>query len=191
MRCFGYCTGSSVWGKELTFFLDHYSLSVTVCIWRQAVTIQGDKVFWKPVGGHKRSRGCHLGWSLMWWFDIYFKDKIHRGELCAVFSKHIPFLVSSAIWSVTEYHLRPKLVYTWWEHLSITVVLPGPLLESQSYQRARPPFTCIVCKLCCCCCQVASVVSDSVRSHRGKPTRFPYPWDSPGKNTGVGFHFLL
>ena len=44
---------------------------------------------------------------------------------------------------------------------------------------------------CCCCCQVASVVSDSVRPHRRQPTRLPCPWDSPGKNTGVGCHFLL
>ena len=34
-------------------------------------------------------------------------------------------------------------------------------------------------------------MSDSVRSHRRKPTRLPCPWDSPGKNTGVGCHFLL
>ena len=45
--------------------------------------------------------------------------------------------------------------------------------------------------LCCCCCEVASVVSDSVRPHRRKPTRLPRPWDSPGKNTEVGCHFLL
>ena len=44
---------------------------------------------------------------------------------------------------------------------------------------------------CCCCCLVASVVSDSVRPHRRQPTRLPCPWDSPGKNTGVGCHFLL
>ena len=44
---------------------------------------------------------------------------------------------------------------------------------------------------CCSCCQVASVVSDSVRPHRWQPTRLPRPWDSPGKNTGVGCHFLL
>ena len=43
----------------------------------------------------------------------------------------------------------------------------------------------------CCCCQVASVVSDSVRPHRRQPTRLPRPWDSPGKNTAVGCHFLL
>ena len=30
-----------------------------------------------------------------------------------------------------------------------------------------------------------------VRPHRQQPTRLPCPWDSPGKNTGVGCHFLL
>ena len=34
-------------------------------------------------------------------------------------------------------------------------------------------------------------MSDSVRPHRRVPTRLPHPWDSPGKNTGVGCHFLL
>ena len=27
--------------------------------------------------------------------------------------------------------------------------------------------------------------------HRRRPTKLPRPWDSPGKNTGVGCHFLL
>ena len=31
----------------------------------------------------------------------------------------------------------------------------------------------------------------TVRPHRRQPTRLPHPWDSPGKNTGVGCHFLL
>ena len=34
-------------------------------------------------------------------------------------------------------------------------------------------------------------MSDSVRPHRQQPTRLPGPWDSPGKNTEVGCHFLL
>ena len=34
-------------------------------------------------------------------------------------------------------------------------------------------------------------MSDSVRPHRRQSTRLPRPWDSPGKNTGVGCHFLL
>ena len=34
-------------------------------------------------------------------------------------------------------------------------------------------------------------MSDSYGPHRRQPTRLPRPWDSPGKNTGVGCHFLL
>ena len=49
-----------------------------------------------------------------------------------------------------------------------------------------------ILKCCCCyCCWVASVVSDSVWPQRRQPTRLPHPWDSLGKNAGVGCHFLL
>ena len=48
-------------------------------------------------------------------------------------------------------------------------------------------FLCLICVLLL----VASVVSDSVQHHRRQPTRLPCPWDSPGKITGVGCHFLL
>ena len=34
-------------------------------------------------------------------------------------------------------------------------------------------------------------MSDPVRPHRQQPTRLPHPWDSLGKNTGMGCHFLL
>ena len=34
-------------------------------------------------------------------------------------------------------------------------------------------------------------MSNSVQLHRWQPTRLPHPWDSPGKNTGVGCHFFL
>ena len=34
-------------------------------------------------------------------------------------------------------------------------------------------------------------MSNSVRPHRRQPTRLARPWDSPGKNTGVGCHFFL
>ena len=46
-------------------------------------------------------------------------------------------------------------------------------------------------------CLVAAVVAKSlqscltVRNHRRQPTRLRHPWDSPGKNTGVGCHFLF
>ena len=64
-------------------------------------------------------------------------------------------------------------------HLSVLV----------EHNRHRIPRLCKV--LCCCYCEVASVVSDSVRPHRRQPTRLPSPWDSPGKNTGVGCLFLF
>ena len=35
------------------------------------------------------------------------------------------------------------------------------------------------------------MVSDYLRSHGLQPTRLLCPWDSPGKGTGVGCHFLL
>ena len=34
-------------------------------------------------------------------------------------------------------------------------------------------------------------MSSSVQPHWRQPTRLLWTWDSPGKNTGVGFHFLL
>ena len=37
----------------------------------------------------------------------------------------------------------------------------------------------------------ASVVCNSVRPHRRQPTRLRRPWDSQGKNTGVGQVMLM
>ena len=45
-----------------------------------------------------------------------------------------------------------------------------------------------------CCvnvCLVTSVMSNSLRPYGPWPARLFCPWDSPGKNTGVGCHFLL
>ena len=63
----------------------------------------------------------------------------------------------------------------------------------QSYHWAAREVPCgiFLINCCCCCCQVASVLSDPARPHRRQPARLPSPWDSPGKNTGGGCHFLL
>ena len=79
------------------------------------------------------------------------------------------------------------LLCTWSTFLgtSITEVT----MECLSFQLCidlSPPSIC-----CCCCYYVASVMSDSVRPHRRQPTRLRCPWESLGKNTGVGCHFLL
>ena len=54
-------------------------------------------------------------------------------------------------------------------------------------------------KLICLCCYRFmhactlnhSVMSSSLQPHGLKHTRIPCPWNVPGKNTGVGCHFLL
>ena len=63
------------------------------------------------------------------------------------------------------------------------------VLGNQCWETGHRSLTCIfLCisphhhPLISPCCWVTSVVSDSVQ---------PHPWDSPGKNTGVGCHFLL
>ena len=64
-----------------------------------------------------------------------------------------------------------------------------PVLMANLQQRSKLTHFTPIHVLCCCC--FASVVSDSVRPHRWQPTRLRHPWDSPGKNSGVGCHFLL
>ena len=63
--------------------------------------------------------------------------------------------------------------------------------EQKSLLNSAVLLSCVFLNICCCCRQVTSVVSNPVRPHRRQPTRLPRPWDSPGKNTGVGCHFLL
>ena len=62
--------------------------------------------------------------------------------------------------------------------------------ESDMTERLHSTFILII-RAVAAAAKVASVVSNSVRSHRRQPTRLPHPWDSPAKNTGVGCHFLL
>ena len=71
-----------------------------------------------------------------------------------------------------------KLIPFLWRHWNVNV--------SQTWNIKNS-----LCCCCCCCCCVTPIVSDSVRPRRRQPTRLPCPWDSPGKNTGVGCHFLL
>ena len=54
--------------------------------------------------------------------------------------------------------------------------------KTLDYQRTNPPAAAAAKSLQSC---------PTVQPHRQLPTRLPRPWDSPGKNTGVGCHFLL
>ena len=66
----------------------------------------------------------------------------------------------------------PSLRFSRQKHWS-RLPFPSPMQESEKWKWSY------------------SVVSDSVWPHRRQPTRLPCPWNSPGKNTGVGCHFLL
>ena len=82
------------------------------------------------------------------------------------------------------------------DHFSgpILLNLSQHLMETLSHLAPRIPLSWtsrFAPTLPAACCQVTSVTSDSVQPHRWQPTRLPCPWDSPGKNTGVGCHFLL
>ena len=62
--------------------------------------------------------------------------------------------------------------------------------------RARVRVCVCVCARVCACvcvhtCISHSVMSDSSWHHGLEPTRLLCPWDSPGKNTGMGCHFPL
>ena len=48
-----------------------------------------------------------------------------------------------------------------------------------------------LCVTVCAACSVASVMSDSVQPHGLQPAQKLCPWNSPGKNTGVGCHALF
>ena len=58
----------------------------------------------------------------------------------------------------------------------------------QSLSSQRPGA---MCSWVPACLLSYSVVSSSLRHHGLWPTRLPYPWDSSGKNIGVGCHSLL
>ena len=48
----------------------------------------------------------------------------------------------------------------------------------------------VLCR-CCCCCSVNKSYPTLLQPHGLYPARLLCPWDFPGKNTGVGCHFLL
>jgi len=76
----------------------------------------------------------------------------------------------------------PLLLVLW----KCRIVFPAPVLkwsQGLDFQIYCPSILLLLLS--------RSVVSDSVRPQRRQPSRLPRPWDSPGKNTGVGCHFLL
>ena len=106
-------------------------------------------------------------------------------------------LVKSSDWRVTQVRFeslpgRLLAVWTWiggfvaqWPQASLNLPEPQFLqLRLRGWRQCSAPAAAAAAK-------VASVVSDSVRPHRRQPTRLPRPWDSPGRNTGVGWPVFI
>ena len=66
----------------------------------------------------------------------------------------------------------PSLGFSRQEHWS-GLPFPSPMLQSEKWKWSH------------------SVVSDPQRPHGLQPSRLLYPWDFPGRSTGVGYHCLL
>ena len=88
--------------------------------------------------------------------------------------------------SVMSDSLQPHVL----QHARLPCPSPTPRASSNSCQSSQWCHPTISFLLFYYYYYVASVVSDSVQPHRRQPTRLRCPWDSPGKNTGVGCHFL-
>ena len=80
------------------------------------------------------------------------------------------------IWFYIYSYLFMNLFCIWKHSFTASTILHAMMTQLQSAAAAAAK---------------SSVVSDSVRPHRRQPTRLHRPRDSPGKNTGVGCHFLL
>ena len=112
--------------------------------------------------------------SQMLWRLIYLMQEPQGGEPVVRFRTLIPMVsLCNAIILQVCVHVA---------HLGYMIWL---------YHEPTPPTNLtVVHSLCFCVCQVASVMSDSFWPH-GLPARGLFPWDSPGKNTGVGYHAIL
>ena len=93
------------------------------------------------------------------------KFRLHRGSvLCSALS-------TSYVWRKISHHLsHPSL--SAWLPLALCLSLPLTLLLLLSH------FSRV--QLCV-----------TPQTAHQAPTRLPHPWDSPGKNTGMGCYFLL
>ena len=83
----------------------------------------------------------------------------------------------SISWSKSPLHLAPSFLIN---HLISGSLVSGLALLTSTLQPATAAAAAKSLQSC-----------PTLRPHRWQPTRLPHPWDSPGKNTGMGCHFLL
>ena len=108
------------------------------------------------------------------WFVTYFATQVLRSKcMSAAAAAAVASVVSDSVRPQRRQPTRlPAPGFSRHEHWS-GLPFPSPMQESEQWKWSR------------------SVMSDSWRPHGLPPSRLLHPWDSPGKNTGVGCHFLL
>ena len=96
----------------------------------------------------------------------------------------VSFKFNNVLWfNIVKMSILPKAIYDSMQFLSKSQ-------QSFSQKPDKNLKICIEPRACCACC-IAFVISDSLWLHGLRPTRLLCSWDSPGKDTGVGCHFLL
>ena len=102
------------------------------------------------------------------------------------------FYFVGSLWGVNGSLQRAQLMagYTLW--VSSDVRWPDICLKSSSkWEKWPQSVQASAVPLWRACVLSRSVMSGSLQPHGLYPARLLCPWDSPGKNPGVGYHFLL
>ena len=122
-----------------------------------------ESVLWSD-GQRASASALVLSMNMQGWFPLGLTD------LISLLSKRLSRVFSST---------------TVWKHQSLALsLLYGPALHEQY---GKPPPELHTFNVLCSC----SVTSDSLQPHGLQPATVLCPWKFPGRNTGVGCHFLL
>ena len=98
------------------------------------------------------------------------------GKVMSLLFNMLSRLVISFLPRIKHIVVQYMLIYSIWHTVYVYIVVYAHTIHTDSI-----------------CISILSHISRvrSVRPHRRQPTRLRHPWDSPGKNTGVGCHFFL
>ena len=129
-----------------------------------------------------------------------FRLKIFKPNVCVCVCVCVCALVAQScptLWGTID--CSPPHSSVHW--ISQTRILEWVSISSSRGSSWPRDWTCVAWDTCIgrwifyhystCVCVSCSVMSDSLQPHRLLPTRPLCPWVSRGKNTGVGFYFLL
>ena len=109
-------------------------------------------------------------------------------QYCIAYSRTISLFQSQ---DVSEWNCSlPSVSYCWWSFISehLSRPLSPPVSNSSCLFNWRRPCMPVVTLYYC---TFQPVVPDSLWPHGLQPTRLLCLWDFPGKDTGMGCHFLL